>query len=251
MASSAGGLTNLAYNLAKGQRIDLPNIWQGSSSRLSYSATIRLYNINPYDEKMYKKYIVGPIVALMALTLPRSVDGIFYDRPYMVSVDCPGLFKLKEAAVTDVSIVKGGDANDISFEQHPNMVDVRISFESIYPSMIMIEDQSISLKSGSTRGGDITGSGTTTTQSQYRKQTASTKSQDSLVTDQTGPPTLKEYMDNLISKRELKAPGGASSKSLGDIRNISKNLVSEPTGGDRVSQDQVDLYNDLKNRSTV
>lgn len=243
IAKSTKGLTNLAYNLAQGKRIDLPNIWQGSSSRLSYSVTVRLYNINPYDEEMYKKQIVGPIIALMALTLPRSADGIFYDRPFMVSVDCPGLFKIKEAAVTDVSIVKGGDANDISFEQHPNMVDVRISFESVYPSMVMIDDEPAE--------GDTSTGGETATEKQFKSKTNMQRSQDSLITTDAGPPTLSEYMDNLLDKRELQAPGKASTRGSANVKSISKGLVSEPTGGDRVSQNQIDLYNDLKNRSTT
>ncbi|MCK9556222.1 hypothetical protein M0R36_10490 [bacterium] len=236
ITKSYGGLGSLAANLAKGKRIDLPNIWQGSSSRLSYSATIRLYNINPYDYAMYKHRIVNPIIALMALCTPKSADGILYDRPYIVRVDCPGLFKIKEAAITDISVVKGGDANDISFKQHPNMVDVRISFESIYPAMIMLEQENAPYQ------------GNPTTLQQFKDRLNADSSPNKLINEFAGPPTLNEYLENMLDDRELLAPG--TNWAPGQYENYlnHQDILDLESGGDRVPGSQKDIFDNLKNR---
>lgn len=181
----AGQLVNQATNalskLAQGFRIDLGNIWTGSSASTGYSCTIRLYNPIPNDYEMYKQHVVGPLTAILTLATPLSQDGIFYDRPFICRIDAPGMYLIKEAAITSINVTKGGDNNDYTFEQLPNCIDVRLSFESIYPSMInIVKDKQLD----------------------YLNEPSTPDLGQDL--QQVGPPTVEQYVDNLLKDKSIK-----------------------------------------------
>lgn len=132
-----GTIGSTMNKLLAGARVDFPMIWKGSSYSPTFSCTIKLYNPNPGDAYATKKYILGPLAALMTLCLPVSEDNDFaYKYPFFCKVNCPGLFDIQEGAISSLTVVKGGDSGLVGFNQRVAMVDVRIDFINLHNTML-------------------------------------------------------------------------------------------------------------------
>jgi len=141
MAQEYGGPTlnrivNNANVLAAGGRIDFPMLWKNSTYTPSYTMTIRLYNPNPNSERATAKYIIGPIAALLLLGLPQSVGEGAYSWPFIHQFWSPGIYNLDPGYIASVTVVKGGDQQQISWKQRMGVVDVRIDFGSVFNSIL-------------------------------------------------------------------------------------------------------------------
>ena len=123
---------------ATGARIDFPKVWKNSSFVPSYTMTIRLYNPDPGNPEATKKYIVGPIAALLSLSLPKvgNDDVSSYKWPLFCKVISPGIYNLNSSFISNISIIKGGEQQNIAYNQALAICDVRIDFGSLYNSMI-------------------------------------------------------------------------------------------------------------------
>jgi len=123
--------------LLKTGRIDFPMIWKNSGFTPSYTITVRLYNPNPSSIEYKKRYITGPLAALLLLALPQTEDGSTYRWPFFHQIKAAGLFNIPAAYIGNITVVKGGDQQQIAYSQTLGMVDVRIEFGSLYDSMIV------------------------------------------------------------------------------------------------------------------
>jgi len=141
LSPNAARMGKMVSSLAAGSRIDFPMVWKSSSFQPSYSMTVRLYNPNPGDPETTKKYIIGPIAALMLLGIPISEDGSTYSWPYLHRVSSPGIYDLDPAYIQNITIVKGGDQQQIAYTQSLGVVDVRIDFGSLFSSMLASKDK--------------------------------------------------------------------------------------------------------------
>lgn len=137
-ASIAGTVKDSLVAAATGSRIDFPQVWKNSSFSPSYTMTIRLYNPNPGDPESTKRHIVGPIAAILALALPKvgGKNVSSYKWPLMCKIISPGIYNLNAGYISSVSIIKGGDQQNIAYNQALAMCDIRIEFGSLYNSMI-------------------------------------------------------------------------------------------------------------------
>lgn len=130
-----------------GSKIDFPLMWRSSSYSASYNITTRLYNPLPGNDEMYENLIVASLGALIALATPVSDDGDLYHWPYICRCYVPGLFRLRAAYVSNITVSKGGDAMDISLRNNgwmrPNLVDVQLTFSSLYNVMPMTKQKQI------------------------------------------------------------------------------------------------------------
>jgi len=136
MGSPGGSMVHTVDKLMAGQRIDFPMVWKSSGFQPSYTMTIRLYNPAPGSVATTKKYIIGPIAALMLLGVPLSDDGNTYSWPFIHRIVADGIYDLDPAFISNITIVKGGDQQQISQRQSMGIVDVRIDFGSLYGSML-------------------------------------------------------------------------------------------------------------------
>jgi hypothetical protein len=127
------GLTNLL----SGSKVDFPSIWRGSAFSTSHSITCRLYNPFAGNETSYCKYILAPLIKLLAFVLPRKDEGagLTYNHPVLIRAYCTGLWEIPAGYVQSIEVIKGGDTNDLSFKHHPGIVDVRMTFGEIYGVM--------------------------------------------------------------------------------------------------------------------
>lgn len=130
------GGANLVGALVAGSRIDFPMLWKSSGFQPSYTMTVRLYNPIPASPEMTKKYIIGPIAALMLLGIPISQDGKTYSWPFIHRIEAPGIYTLDPAFISNITIIKGGDQQQISYQQRMGVVDVRIDFGSLFNSIL-------------------------------------------------------------------------------------------------------------------
>jgi hypothetical protein len=98
-----------------------------------------LYNPNPADPESTKKYIAGPLAAILTLGLPRSDNGRTYNWPFFHKIRSTGIYNLDPAIITNIAVIKGGDQQQIAYNQHLAIVDVRIDFSSLYNSILIEE----------------------------------------------------------------------------------------------------------------
>lgn len=129
-------ILNNADVLAAGGRIDFPMLWKNSTYSPSYTMTIRLYNPNPSNLRSTAKFIIGPIAALLLLGLPQSVGSGAYSWPYIHRFWSPGIYNLDPGYISNITVVKGGDQQQISWKQQLGVVDVRIDFGSVFNSIL-------------------------------------------------------------------------------------------------------------------
>lgn len=148
--SGLGGAGAPLRQILYGSNIDFPQIWRGSSFSPSYSITVRLFN--PFNlgifqeslsltQEQQEKYIIEPLVKLLVLVVPISDSNSTFFSPLICKVRCPGLFSIKMGYVSAIDVIKGGDTNDVSYFQKPGTVDVKITFNDLYTSMVQeLED---------------------------------------------------------------------------------------------------------------
>jgi len=141
----AGGAraVGLINRMLAGARVDFPQVWKNSGFTPSYQLTIRLYNPAPGNEFSTKKYIIGPIIALLLLATPQTSDGQTYTWPFLQSIKCPGLFEISPSFIGSTAVIKGGDQQSIAYNQRMGIVDVRLDIGSLYNSMVVGKTKSI------------------------------------------------------------------------------------------------------------
>ncbi len=139
ISNMMGGGAQLLNKMVAGHRVDFPQVWRNSGFTPSYTATIRLYNPNPGDMASTITYIAGPLAVLLCLAVPRSDDGKTYNWPFFHKIKATGIYNLDPAVITNITVVKGGDQQQIAHNQSLGMVDVRIDFGSLYNSMLVEE----------------------------------------------------------------------------------------------------------------
>lgn len=145
-STGMGSAAGMIGRLMAGARLDFPMVWKSSGFQPSYSLTVRLYNPNPRSVESSKRYIVGPIVALMLLAVPITQDGSTYSWPFLHKITSPGIFELNPGFIQNITVIKGGDQQQISQQQRLAMADVRIDMGSLYSSMVAGGSSSITAK---------------------------------------------------------------------------------------------------------
>jgi len=123
------------------EKIDIPTMWKGNSFSAQYELSIRLYCFNTSNDNAYGNLILAPLGALMQFCCPRSEGGKFYKWPFLMDFEIPGLVHLPLAYCSNLSVVKGGDVNDLSWIYRPNMVDLRMTINTVYGVTVNAQDE--------------------------------------------------------------------------------------------------------------
>ena len=140
LAASTSKMIGMTAKKMAGARADFPKLWSGSTYEPTHSLTIRLYNPWPGSERATRYFINGPITALMLLATPRTTDGILYNWPFLVRARASGMFNIPIGYISNITIVRGGDNNQIGLNQISQIVDVKLEISSIYSSMVAFHD---------------------------------------------------------------------------------------------------------------
>jgi hypothetical protein len=77
----------------------------------------------------------------MLLGIPISTDtnGSTYNFPFLHNIKCPGIYHLNPCYISNIAVIKGGDQQQIAYNQQMGIVDVRIDFGSLFNSMLADE----------------------------------------------------------------------------------------------------------------
>jgi hypothetical protein len=231
----AGRGVDLISSLSAGSRIDFPMVWKTSGFQPSYTMTIRLYNPNPASERVTNKFIIGPIAAIMLLGIPLSKDGNAYSWPFIHRIQSPGIFDLDPAFISNITIIKGGDQQQISYQQRLSIVDVRIDFGSLFSSMLAAKGlgrnrPTLEKYLNTLRGykdGVQKFSTTGQTQQQIDSRQSVRVAQQQLLQQRNDAPTYTEVTD-----QEKQNPPDRVTQS---IQNIANNLISQIPDGLKIS----------------
>lgn len=132
-----GKIGNSLSKVLSGSRIDFPQIWRHSSYSADHQLTIRLINPWPQDDESYMKYIVQPLMWLLALNTPISDSDYTFEWPVLLRAECPGLFQVKAGYISTLSVLKGGaQGHDIGLTQRSNEIEVQITISDVYSTLI-------------------------------------------------------------------------------------------------------------------
>ena len=103
----------------------------------------RSYNISfkfrsPYGHRLsiFENTLV-PLMFLIAMTAPRAVGISSYTNPFYVKAFSKGLFSCDMGIITSLSISRGEDKNDRTFEGFFRTVSVSVSIKDVLPSLQM------------------------------------------------------------------------------------------------------------------
>ena len=118
-----------------GARVDFPKVWMGSGFSGPVSIPVRLYNPNQASDVCYNKYIIEPLTVLLMLGAPLSDQDNLYRWPYIHQIWSPGLFKWKMASCIGIT-VQPGPENQMSWNNRPSMIDVRLEFQPLHSVML-------------------------------------------------------------------------------------------------------------------
>jgi len=214
-----GGSINLIDRMLAGHRVDFPQVWRNSSYTPSYTATIRLYNPYPGNPESTKKYIIGPLASILCLALPRSDDGSTFNWPFFHKIKSKGIYNLDPAVITNITVVKGGDHQQIAYNQNLSVVDVRLDFISLYNSILLEEGKNRS----------------------------------------TNRPTLRSYLDalskqgdsyNRLQMREASGRAAGVTNKRDSVQ-ITSLLDAVDTVDEQVSKTQAPLKSNINNSSRI
>jgi len=125
--------------ILSGSKINFPKVWRGSSYDQSYTITSRLYSSNADNEEEYFLRIIKPIIKIAALAIPitdKGSNGYTFSSPLLVKADAAGLFRIDSGFISSIEIIKGGDNNSINFKQRPNVVDLRLTIQGLYNTLV-------------------------------------------------------------------------------------------------------------------
>mgnify|MGYP000555655586 CR=1 FL=1 len=249
--SLASQAINTIDKMMAGHRIDFPKIWGNSAYAANFSVNVRLFNPRPGNLKYTQQYLIGPLAVILALALPRSDDGYSYQWPFFHKIEAPGFLNLTPAAITNVTVTKGGDAQQLAFSKTLGLIDVRIDFTTIYESMLLeSEDSSLSYKRPTVKNylASLEKNSQTnnlSSRSEMRRDSANAAGANATG---GGPVILRSSVDpqtsvENITKESLLAKNFASAKRLSTATDIVKE------GPSRVSSSIITVSKNLVNQN--
>lgn len=140
LASAAGVSDNaktMIKGIVEGGKIDFPQIWKGSSWDPSYDISVRLFNPDTtQNSPVYEDECVSALAALMLFATPRSKDGHLWKWPFLCSLEVKGQIILDMAYCRSITVTKGGDDNTVGWNQRSGMIDVKMSFGTLYDVLV-------------------------------------------------------------------------------------------------------------------
>lgn len=136
----AKNLLTTAFRTLKNpnNKIDFPLFWKSSGYNAQYELQTRLYCYNVQDDAYYTSYILAAYCALMQFVLPRSEDGELYSWPFLMDLRIPGMLHLPLCYCSNISVIKGGENNDLSYAYRPNIIDINMTINPLYNVMYNI-----------------------------------------------------------------------------------------------------------------
>ena len=116
--------------IGKGGKLVFPEIWEDSDFSRSYDVSMKLRTPDG-DKISWYLNICVPLIHILALAAPRSLNPNSYKSPFLVRAYYKGIFSVDMGIITGVSITKGRDAA-WTLDGLPTEVDVQMSIKDLY-----------------------------------------------------------------------------------------------------------------------
>ena len=133
----------------KGMKIDIPNIWKGSSSVVSQQATIVLHCFDVNVDSEFQSKIILPLQILLRLASPYSTNSggsegdeiITYENPPYVEASVDGLFRTKLGAITDMTVSANFADQALCKGGRPTIITVNLTISDLYNAIIWTDEE--------------------------------------------------------------------------------------------------------------
>lgn len=156
--AQGNGISQTIFNLAdaaldgifRGKKIDIPNIWKGSSSSISQNFTVVLHCTEPDNDKAFEWKIKKPLEILLKLALPYSKstrgesgenDIITYENPPYLKAELDGLFKSEICGITNLTVNTDLQDQTLYRGGRPFRVTVTFTIQDLYDVLLWADDK--------------------------------------------------------------------------------------------------------------
>ena len=120
-----------------GDSIMFPKTWKGAGFNRSYSLSFKFET--PYgDRESVFREVYTPFAALLAMVLPKQTSLNAFTAPFIVRVDCPGLFTVDMGAITGFSINKSQE--HLTYGGYTRCIEMTIEVEDLYAGLMASPD---------------------------------------------------------------------------------------------------------------
>lgn len=107
-----------------------PKIWSTSDYNNTSSFTIKLISPDGNPTNV-NNFVLEPLKTLILAASPITFDGISYGYPPLWSVYAKGMVSMKLAAITAITISRGGQDTLFNRYNQPTNIDVRLTVEPV------------------------------------------------------------------------------------------------------------------------
>jgi hypothetical protein len=129
-AGKGGDLLSILASKSLGYQTTMPKEWANSNYDNGLQLMIRLVSPSGHYLDVFK-YIVRPLMYLIAAAAPITYNGVAFGFPPLWRVYAQGLQTMNIAAISTLTIQRGGTDTIFNKFNQPLNVDVRLSLESI------------------------------------------------------------------------------------------------------------------------
>jgi len=206
----------------KGNRINFPKIWKGGDATTNLSFNVKIGPLpivliegeneaNRLKLESYKRHILGPLAALILLSIPRSTDGVSYSWPYYLGVRIPGVCEYEQAAISSLSVTPIEHSSS-PLSQIPSEFEININ-------VMLLENSIVHVTNPYNAANEI-------------------------------PNTLDKYLSAFIKGREIKHPKVLSPETIvvsEDFKGIKGVLKMVDVGKQLISNTKLQVIDSLNN----
>lgn len=127
IGNTVGNFVGTAVGMAlQGRQISLPKIWKQSDYNPSITFNVKL--VSPYgNPESIKHFIIEPLIYILLLASPESIDGLTYGLAQPVKIKSYGITNINLGAITSISLRRGGRESSYNVYKQPLQIDVGIN----------------------------------------------------------------------------------------------------------------------------
>jgi len=133
------GAMSILKAKALGIQSELPREWIKSSYTQTLQVMIKLISPSGHPDDI-SEYIEKPLKMLILAASPVSYDGISFGYPMLWEVEGDGLMNMKLAALTSMTITRGGTETQFNRFNQPLNVDIRLTIEPLVNGFATLVD---------------------------------------------------------------------------------------------------------------
>lgn len=133
-AGDALGVSGASHLLTGSAKVDIPEVWTGSSWQKNYTFTMNLRSYYGDPVSIFQSNYI-PLAMLLAGFLPRATGTNSYTAPFNVRAYCKGQLSVPYGMIDGVNVRRGSDQHGWSHQRLPTSIDVSFTIKDMSPAM--------------------------------------------------------------------------------------------------------------------